>query len=123
MIVIRTTFTAMTEAQAKRHQTTSHQDHLWSIHCVTVAQHRKARETLWSDEQAGITIMFPEPSAKATMLPERPVPSSAPTRLASNSRKILEKNANINGLHTIGTVNASMMMAARLSTESFLANN
>src|SRR5258708_34740248 len=119
MIVIRTTFTAMTEAQARRHQMTSGQDALCSTHCVTVAQPRNARETLWSDEQAGNTIIFPEPSAKATMLPDRFVPNNVPTRLASNSRKILEKKANSNGLHNIGTVSASKMRAARLRVELF----
>src|SRR5690348_697001 len=123
MIVIRTTFTAITAAQARRHQTASHQDDLCSTHCVTVAQHRKARETLWSDEQAGNMIMFADPSANATMLPDRFVPNNAPTRLASNSRKILEKKANSSGLHNIGTVSARKMRAARRRLESRLANS
>src|SRR5690349_21382315 len=114
MIVIRTTLTAMTEAQARRHQTISHREDLWSTHCVTVAQASSARETLWSDEQAGMTIMFPDPSAKETMLPDRLVPNKVPTRVASNSRKILEKNANSNGLHSIGTESVSKMRAPRL---------
>src|SRR5690242_1905846 len=99
MMVIRTTFTAMTDAQARRHQTASHQDGLCSTHCVMLAQARNARETLWSEEQAGMTIMVPDPSAKATILPDRWVPNNVPTRVASKSKKILEKKANSRGLH------------------------
>ena len=80
------TFTAITEMQARRDHKISIADHRCLAHCVTLTQHRNARDILANEEQAGNTTTYPEPSAKPTMLPTRSVPRSHAASDASISK-------------------------------------
>ena len=86
------TFTAITEVQARSDHKISIADHRCLAHCVMLTQHRNARDILASEEQAGNTTMYPEPSAKRTILPIRSVPRSHATSDASISKMGFAKN-------------------------------
>src|SRR5215475_2545873 len=116
------TFTAITEAQARRDQKISFEDHGCLTHCVTVTQHRNARDTLAKEEQAGNTTTSPEPSANRNMLPTRSVPRIHAVSAASNSKRGVIKNRKSQLPHSIGTVRASRMRAPRLRSEPPFAN-
>src|SRR5207245_5424362 len=115
--LIRATFTATTDAHARRHHKISAGDHRCFAHCDMLTQQRNARDTFASDEQAGNMTRIPELSAKRTMLPVRSVPSSDATSDASISKKTLAKNAKSTRLHSIGTVSANSIRAPRLREE------
>src|SRR5262245_39205427 len=82
MRLIRVTFTATTEAQTSRTQTVSLADHRCPAHCEILTQHKSASDILVSEEQAGNTTMYPEPSNMPTVLPTRLVPKSHATNAA-----------------------------------------
>ena len=65
-------------AAGERDQRRSLGDHRCLAHCEILTQHRKARDMLASDEQAGKTTIWPDPSAKPTTLPVRRSPAARP---------------------------------------------
>src|SRR5215813_9409981 len=123
MRLIRVTFTMITEAQASDDHTRSLADHRCLAHWVILTQHRKARDMLASDEQAGKTTIYPEPSANPTILPTRSVPRSHATTVASISKMGLAKNWNSKRLHSMGTVIARRIRAPRRRSEPPFANS
>src|SRR4051794_30177673 len=111
----------MTETQASSDHRISVRDHWCLAHCVTLIQHKNARDVLAMNEQAGMTTMYPEPSPKPTTLPTRSVPSNHAASDASIAKIGPAKNWNSKRLHSMGTVKASNINAPRLRAEPSLA--
>src|SRR4051812_34862662 len=116
------TFTAITEMHASKDQKISATDHGCLTHCVTVTQHRNARDILATEEQAGNTTTSPDPPATRNVLPTRSVPRIHVASDASNSKRGTAKNRKIKPRHSMGTVSPSRIRAPRLRSEPPFAN-